>query len=144
MNQNVRTTDNPTFNRVYLSDYGYALGGFHVGGSSDPGTDNLLVDGGLTVGGDVRFTKLVCDKNIGAIGAGASADFYIESYGMNEGRTYIPMLTRIINQGSSLKCEVYYRGQLAPNYNIDVYVRVTNSGTSGTSNYTTLKVIRLS
>ena len=45
MNQNVRTSDNPTFNRVHLSDYGTALGGFHVGGTSDPGTDNLVVDG---------------------------------------------------------------------------------------------------
>jgi hypothetical protein len=64
MNQNVRTGDNPTFNRVYISGYGYALGGFHVGGSSDPGTDRLIVDGDagigvtpadrLDVNGDVR------------------------------------------------------------------------------------------
>jgi hypothetical protein len=50
MNQNVQTTDNPTFNRVYLNDYGTALGGFHVGGSSDPGTDNLIVDGNAGIG----------------------------------------------------------------------------------------------
>jgi len=49
MNQNVRTSDNPTFNRVHLSDYGTALGGFHVGGTSDPGTDNLTVDGQVYV-----------------------------------------------------------------------------------------------
>jgi hypothetical protein len=49
MNQNVLTTSNPTFNRVYISDYGYALGGFHVGGTSDPGTDNLIVDGNINV-----------------------------------------------------------------------------------------------
>jgi hypothetical protein len=50
MNQNVRTSDNPAFNRVYISDYGYALGGFHVGGSSDPGTDRLIVDGNAGIG----------------------------------------------------------------------------------------------
>jgi hypothetical protein len=50
MNQNVMTTSNPTFNRVYLSDYGTALGGFHVGGTSDPGTDNLYVDGYVGIG----------------------------------------------------------------------------------------------
>lgn len=50
MNQNVRTTDSPSFNRIHLSDYGTALGGFHVGGTSDPGTDNLIVDGQVGVG----------------------------------------------------------------------------------------------
>ncbi|NIO07769.1 MAG: hypothetical protein GTO40_07075, partial [Deltaproteobacteria bacterium] len=64
MNQNVRTGDIVSFNRAYLNDYGYALGGFHVGGSSDPGTDRLIVDGDagigvtpadrLDVNGDVR------------------------------------------------------------------------------------------
>ena len=44
MNKNTQTTDNTTFNRVHLSDYGIASGGFHVGGISDPGTDNLIVD----------------------------------------------------------------------------------------------------
>lgn len=50
MNQNVRTTDNVTFNRVDISDYGTASGGFHVGGTSDPGIDNLYVDGRVRVG----------------------------------------------------------------------------------------------
>ena len=50
MNKNMRTTDNTTFNRVHLSDYGIALGGFHVGGTSDPSTDNLIVDGNVGIG----------------------------------------------------------------------------------------------
>ena len=45
MNQNVRTTDNVAFNRVYVAGYGYASGGFHVGGTSDPGAGNLIVTG---------------------------------------------------------------------------------------------------
>jgi hypothetical protein len=45
MDQHVRTSDNTTFNRVHIADYGTALGGFHVGSTSDPGTDNLRVDG---------------------------------------------------------------------------------------------------
>ncbi|NQU86303.1 MAG: hypothetical protein HQ541_11130 [Mariniphaga sp.] len=32
-------------NLLEISDYGYALGGFHVGDIGDPGTDNLIVDG---------------------------------------------------------------------------------------------------
>ena len=50
MNQNVTTTSMPTFARVYITDYGYALGGFHVGGTSDPGADNLYVDGYVGIG----------------------------------------------------------------------------------------------
>jgi hypothetical protein len=50
MNQNVTTTSMPTFARTYITDYGYALGGFHVGGTSDPGADNLYVDGYVGIG----------------------------------------------------------------------------------------------
>jgi hypothetical protein len=35
---------------IYTPNYMYALGGVHVGGSSDPGTDNLVVDGYAVVG----------------------------------------------------------------------------------------------
>ncbi len=50
MDQNVRTTDNPTFNQLNLSDYGTALGGLHIGGTSDPGTGNLVVDSSVGIG----------------------------------------------------------------------------------------------
>jgi hypothetical protein len=50
MNQDVRTTDNPTFNQLNLTDFGTAAGGFHLGGTSDPGTGNLIVDGSIGVG----------------------------------------------------------------------------------------------
>jgi hypothetical protein len=58
MDQNVRTTDNPTFNQLNLSDYGTALGGFHVGSTSDPGTGNLIVDGSLGIGTSTPSGKL--------------------------------------------------------------------------------------
>ena len=38
---------------VQVNDYLVALGGIHVGGTSDPGTDNLVVDGDVSVGGHV-------------------------------------------------------------------------------------------
>jgi len=50
MNQNVQTTDNPTFNQVHITDYGYALDGFHIGETMDPGADNLVVDGNTSIG----------------------------------------------------------------------------------------------
>jgi len=58
MNQNVRTVDSPTFDKVHLNDYGTALGGIHVGGSSDPGTDNLIVDGNVGIGTSSPAEKL--------------------------------------------------------------------------------------
>ena len=58
MDQNVRTIDNPTFNQLNLSDYGTALGGFHVGSTSDPGTGNLIVDGSVGIGTSTPSGKL--------------------------------------------------------------------------------------
>ena len=74
MNQNVQTTDSPTFNRVHLSDYGTALGGFHVGGTSDPGTDNLIVDGNVGIGTASPGAKLDVRNT------GTTAGVYAESY----------------------------------------------------------------
>lgn len=34
-----------TNGQIYANDYGVFMGGVHVGGTSDPGTDNLIVDG---------------------------------------------------------------------------------------------------
>ncbi len=42
------TIDRTIFN---ASDYITALGGIHVGGTTDPGTDNLVVDGTVTIAG---------------------------------------------------------------------------------------------
>jgi len=42
-----------TFSTVAVSDYLTAEGGLHVGGTSDPGTDNLIVDGTSTLTGNV-------------------------------------------------------------------------------------------
>ncbi|MCX6807498.1 MAG: hypothetical protein NTZ80_01665 [Patescibacteria group bacterium] len=89
MNQNVTTTSSPTFDKVYLSDYGYALGGFHVGGTSDPGTDNLVVDGNADITGTLTVGN-VCgvpsaaildqDTNIGAAGT-RMTNFEVTSLG---------------------------------------------------------------
>jgi len=54
LNQALTTTSNVAHNRLYVADYMYALGGVHVGGYSDPGTDNLLVDGYCKVTGEIR------------------------------------------------------------------------------------------
>jgi hypothetical protein len=39
-----------TGGQLYVHDYGVFIGGVHVGGTSDPGTDNLVVDGEIRQG----------------------------------------------------------------------------------------------
>jgi len=41
-----------TESRIYAADYGVFIGGVHVGGAEDPGTDNLFVDGSIRIGSD--------------------------------------------------------------------------------------------
>jgi hypothetical protein len=48
-------TDVYMSNDLGVDNYIYALGGLHVGGTSDPGTDNLEVDGEAVVQGDVAI-----------------------------------------------------------------------------------------
>jgi len=49
------TLTNPGNGVLVTEDYGAFLGGVHVGGTSDPGTNNLLVDGTLIVDGLVKL-----------------------------------------------------------------------------------------
>ena len=49
------TPSDPGDGVLITEDYGAFLGGVHVGGTSDPGTNNLLVDGTLTVDGLVTL-----------------------------------------------------------------------------------------
>lgn len=53
------TIDRTIFN---ASDYITALGGVHVGGTSDPGTDDLLVDGDTTTIGTASSTDLYISR----------------------------------------------------------------------------------
>ncbi|MCK4664405.1 MAG: tail fiber domain-containing protein, partial [Bacteroidales bacterium] len=45
VDDDIYVTDN-----VFVANYVSALGGIHVGGISDPGTDNLIVDGNIGIG----------------------------------------------------------------------------------------------
>ena len=44
-------------NNITAGNYITALGGIHVGGTSDPGTDNLVVDGNVTTGGSYTYSS---------------------------------------------------------------------------------------
>lgn len=50
----------------------YTAGGIHVGGTSDPGTDNLLVDGTCEITGISTFTGLI--KTAGGVHIGGTSD----------------------------------------------------------------------
>jgi len=46
-----------TAGQIYANDYILAMGGIHIGGSSDPGTDNLRVDGTVQIDGNVGIGR---------------------------------------------------------------------------------------
>lgn len=73
-----------TAGQIFAEDYLVALGGIHVGGTSDPGTDNLIVEGKVAIGkttawsdldvdGDVYCTKLAIGQSSGS----SSWDLYV-------------------------------------------------------------------
>lgn len=72
------TVDRTIFN---ASDYITALGGVHVGGTSDPGTDNLVVDGYVLTGSYTSFAPVVGNNN--NINVGGTSYVEITSAGGN-------------------------------------------------------------
>ena len=48
-----------TSGQMYTNDYLVAMGGVHVGGTSDPGTNNLVVDGHTTISGSTTVNGLL-------------------------------------------------------------------------------------
>ena len=71
----------PGTNRLYVGDYGVILGGLHVGGTGDPGTDNLDVDGGVKIGiggenptaGQLALTGRIIESTPTQVGVGSSS-----------------------------------------------------------------------
>ena len=58
----------PGTNRLRVGDYAVFIGGAHVGGTVDPGTDNLIVDGTSTLTG--RLIVNGCPSSFTHIGFG--------------------------------------------------------------------------
>ncbi len=67
------------FNQGWFNDYVIALGGVHVGGTSDPGTDNLLVDGNFSLSGNV-VTNLIFSGNTYPIVYAGDTNVIFKSY----------------------------------------------------------------
>jgi hypothetical protein len=73
-----------TSGQIYAEDYLVALGGIHIGGIGDPGTDNLIVDGKIAVGKTTAWSDLdvagdiLCEKlMIGQGSSSSSWDLYV-------------------------------------------------------------------
>ena len=66
-----------TTGQLYVNDYGIFMGGVHVGGTADPGADNLRVDGNTLLQGDLqvyrgaawRSSKVVVYKDWATLGS---------------------------------------------------------------------------
>ena len=57
-----------------VQDYGYFYGGVHIGGNSDPGTDNLIVDGDVTLGSTLNCSQGLSTNASGVVSCNASGD----------------------------------------------------------------------
>lgn len=73
-----------TSGQIFADDYIIAMGGIHIGGTADPGTDNLIVDGKIAVGKTTAWADLDVDGEIKceklAIGEGSGSsswDLYV-------------------------------------------------------------------
>ena len=64
-----------TSGEIYTNNYLVAMGGIHVGGASDPGTDNLVVDGTISGNG-----SLISNLSASNISSGTISDSRLESY----------------------------------------------------------------
>lgn len=67
-----------TTGQMYANGYGLFLGGIHVGGTSDPGDDHLIVDGGVYVGsaGTPTADDITYDGNLVSRKSSVSRDVY--------------------------------------------------------------------
>jgi len=107
------TSTDPGNGRIYVEDYGLFLGGVHVGGTSDPGTDNLIVDGNVGIGvtsPDTDYTLTVANGTDGAIKTFGK----IEVSGITSGNTALD-----VGQGK------ISAGEMDPRYEIDEIVYAT-------------------
>ncbi len=89
------TTDatDPGTNRLRVGDYAMILGGAHIGGTSDPGTDNLIVDGNVGIG----TTGPLSDLSVNGVGSYDYATYTQAPVG----RTNAYGLVSLANSGSS-------------------------------------------
>ena len=68
--------------QIYVNDYVVAMGGVHVGGTSDPGTDNLAVDGNIVVNGAITAPEgTLRDNGGGWVRTYGATGWYSQTYG---------------------------------------------------------------
>ena len=91
-------TGAPNGGKAYIADYLITMGGVHVGGTSDPGTDNLIVDGTTLATGKITSTAGI------TFGSDTAAANTLHDY---EEGTWTPTLnvsgTATMNQAAYIK-----------------------------------------
>jgi len=78
-------TSDPVDDVLVVDNYGRFIGGLHVGGTTDPGTNNLLVDGYGQVAGELRQGT----TDYGAWDIQTSDDLYVNDYGVFMGGLHV-------------------------------------------------------
>ena len=99
---------------VHTDFYMYALGGLHVGGTSDPSTDNFIVDGYSAFGSTIDIGKQI--NSITTYTAGDAFSIYSESKTVNANNNYA-FYADAVNSGAGDAYSFYgYDGEM---YNKD-------------------------
>lgn len=70
----------PDTDNLWVDGYSYILGGLHIGGTSDPVDDNLLVDGATTTKGMVFPSETIDVGSGGGLDTGGRTFVFVASY----------------------------------------------------------------
>ncbi len=129
----------PVAGTITTTDYMIALGGLHVGGTSNPGTDNLIVDLDTRIGGGLYVGSTGVDPAPGVI---TSVDYIVALGGLHVGGASDPGTDNLVvdgdtywlGDGSGLPYGCLYVHEGAVNVDITgaggtgIYVKITGLG----------------
>jgi hypothetical protein len=108
---------------AYTSDYGLFLGGVHVGGTGDPGDDNLIVDGNVGIGTTSPDKKLEILDDDYQLRLTYTGSYYTDFQTTSSGHLYIKPNVGNVGIGNNhpdARLEVWGRGHTSATTALDI------------------------